>query len=298
MQKYSTRDFDRDFPTADVCLEWLFQQRWSDGVVCEKCQVVTPHYRIAKRPCYSCEHCGNHVYPMAGTIFEGTRFSHLRLWFKAVAYMAVTRCGISSRQLSRDLGVGVKTGWRMFHQIRKVLVEDEGQLDGTIEVDETYMGGKFKNMHKAKREQIQGRGVAGKVPVFGMVERQGAVRAKVVPTTDAGTLIPEIRASVSKGSAIISDGMASYNDLGMLGYRHDVVPHSQGIYVTGQDIHTNTMEGFWSQLKRSIDGSYHHVTTRHLQKYVDEYSFRYSHRNDDQNMFWLMMERVISQASR
>ena len=137
MQKYSTRDFDRDFPTDDACLEFLFKSRWADGANCEKCQTITPHYRITGRPCYSCEHCGSHVYPMAGTIFEGTRFSNLRLWFKAVAYMAITRCGISSRQLSRDLGIGVKTGWRMFHQIRKVLSDDGAILEGDVEVDGT-----------------------------------------------------------------------------------------------------------------------------------------------------------------
>ena len=121
MQKYSTRDFERDFPTDDACLEWLLKNRWPNGVFCEKCQRKTGHYRIKSRPVYSCEFCRNQVYPMAGTIFEGTRFGHLKLWFKAVAYMAVTRCGISSRQLSRDLGVTVKTGWRMFHQIPESL---------------------------------------------------------------------------------------------------------------------------------------------------------------------------------
>ena len=296
MEKYTTRDFERDFPTDDACLEWLLNNRWPDGVLCEKCQHVTPHYRISGRPCFSCDRCGSHVYPMAGTIFEGTRFGHLRLWFKAVAYMAVTRCGISSRQLSRDLGVTVKTGWRMFHQIRKVLAENDGALGGNVEIDETFFGGKAANMHKAKREKIGGRGTAGKTVVFGMVERNGRVRAKVVPNTDARTLIPEIRATVPVGTAIVSDGMASYNDLERLGYQHDVVPHSQGVYVLGKDIHTNTIEGFWSQLKRSIDGTYHHVTPQHLQKYVDEYGFRYSHRNDEQAMFKTMMERVVRQA--
>ena len=152
-------------------------------------------------------------------------------------------------------------------------------------------------MHRAKREQIVGRGVTGKTPVFGMVERKGRVRAKVVDRTDAKTLIPEIWESVDEDAVIITDGMASYRNLGRLGYQHDVVPHSEGIYVIGKNIHTNSVEGFWSQLKRSIDGSYHHVTTHHLQKYVDEYAFRYSHRNDEQNMFWTMMGRVISQAS-
>lgn len=191
MEKYTTRDFDRDFPTDDACLQWLLSNRWPDGVTCEKCERVTPHYRISGRACYSCDRCGSHVYPMAGTIFEGTRFGHLRLWFKAVAYMAVTRCGIPSRQLSRDLGVTVKTGWRMFHQIRKVLVDDGGPLNGDIEVDETYFGGKAKNMHKAKRKKLGGRGTASKTAVFGMVERNGRVRAKVISNVDGRTLVPD-----------------------------------------------------------------------------------------------------------
>ena len=125
LQKYTTRDFDRDFPNNDACLDFLFRARWADGVYCSKCERSTSHFRIKERPCYSCEHCGSHVYPMAGTIFEGTRFDNLRLWFKAIAYMAVTRCGISSRQLSRDVGVGVKTGWRMFTRIREALGDGE-----------------------------------------------------------------------------------------------------------------------------------------------------------------------------
>ena len=289
MQKYSTRDFDRDFPTDDACLEFLFKSRWPDGANCEKCQTITPHYRITGRPCYSCEHCGSHVYPMAGTIFEGTRFTHLRLWFKAVAYMAVTRCGISSRQLSRDLGVGVKTGWRMFHQIRKALSDDGAILEGAVEIDETYIGG--------RRSGKRGRGAEEKTIVMGMVERGGKAKAKVIPDVKARTLVPEIQSSVPVGTAVLTDDLLSYRRLSSLGYQHDVVPHSRGVYVVGKDIHTNSVEGFWSQLKRSIDGSYHHVTTHHLQKHVDEYSFRYSHRNDEQNMFWTMMDRVISQAS-
>ena len=289
MDKYNTRDFDRDFPNDDACLEFLFQQRWPKGVTCAKCQKVTAHYRLAGRPCYSCECCGSHVYPMAGTIFQDTRFSHLRLWFKAVAYMAVTRCGISSRQLSRDIGVTVKTGWRMFHQIRKVLTNDGAALHGDVEVDETYIGG--------KRHGKRGRGAEGKTIVMGLVERGGRAKAKVVPDVKARTLLPEIQTQVPISSAVISDDLPSYRRLSQLGYVHDVVPHSLGIYVLGKDIHTNSVEGFWSQLKRSIDGSYHHVTAKHLQRYVDEYSFRYSHRKDERNMFWSMMDRVIAQAA-
>ena len=206
MDKYTTRDFDRDFPTDDACLEWLFKNRWPDGMVCAKCQKVTPHYRITERPCYSCDRCGNHVYPMAGTIFAGTRFSHLRLWFKAVAYMAVTRCGISSRQLSRDLGVGVKTGWRMFHQIRKALSDDDAILEGDVEVDETYIGG--------RRPGKRGRGAEGKTIIMGMVERGGKAKAKVVPDVKARTLVPEIQATVPSGTAIITDDLPIYRATG------------------------------------------------------------------------------------
>ncbi len=285
MNKYTTKDFDRDFPTDDACLEWLFRNRWPDGLTCEKCEKVTKHYRIGGRPCYSCEFCGNHVFPMAGTIFEGTRFKNLRLWFKAVAYMSVTRCGISSRQLSRDIRVGVKTGWRMFTQIRKVLHAEGSALSGSVEVDETYIGG--------KRHGKRGRGAEGKTIVMGMVERGGRVKAQVVADVKATTLVPQIQANIPVGSTVYTDDLHSYDRLRQLGYDHRSVAHSKGIYVLGKDIHTNAVEGFWSQLKRSIDGTYHHVTPKHLQGYVDEYGFRYSHRHDTEPMFKTMLGQVV-----
>ena len=177
----------------------------------------------------------------------------------------------------------------MFHQIRKALSDDGAILEGDVEVDETYIGGR----HPGKR----GRGAEGKTIVMGLVERGGKAKAKVIPDVKARTLLPEIQATVPTGTAVITDDLRSYRRLSDLGYRHDVVPHSKGIYVLGNDIHTNSVEGFWSQLKRSIDGTYHHVTPQHLQKYVDEYAFRYSHRKDERNMFWTMMERVIAMAS-
>lgn len=290
MEKYSTKDFDRDFPTDDACLEWLLNNRYPDGVYCPKCQKVTKHYRIQGRPCYSCETCGSHVYPMAGTIFEDTKFDHLRLWLKAVAYMAVTRCGISSRQLSRDLGVTVKTGYRMWYQIRTALSENDGtKLTGKVEADETYIGGK----NQGKR----GRGSENKTVVFGMVERDGRVKAVVVPDVKAKTLLSEIEAHVAKDATVYTDDLLSYNNLDKIGFDHKTVAHSQHVYVTAGDIHTNSIEGFWSQLKRSIDGTYHHVTAEHLQDYVDEYSFRYSHRKDDQSMFKTMLSQVVLHAS-
>lgn len=289
MKKYSTKDFEKDFPDDDACLEWLFKARYPKGAKCIKCDKVTNHYRIKDRPCYSCEFCGNHIYPMAGTIFEDTRFDHLRLWFKAVAYMAVTRCGISSRQLSRDLGVTVKTGYRMWKQIRSVLSEGNGSMfSGKVEIDETYVGGK----KRGKR----GRGSENKTVVFGMVEREGRARGIVVPDVKAKTLVPQIEANVTKDTIIYTDDHLSYNRLASLGYDHKTVAHSKRVYVSGKDIHTNSIEGFWSQLKRSINGTYHHVTAEHLQEYVDEYSFRYSHRNGTEPMFKTMLGQAVKHS--
>ena len=129
MEKYSTADFEKDFPTDDACLDWLFNARWPDGAGCGKCQKVTPHYRIQGRPCYSCEFCGEQTYPMSGTIFQDSHLP-LRLWFKALGQMAVTRCGISARQLARDLGIRPNTALRMWKQIRSILVDGNKTLLG------------------------------------------------------------------------------------------------------------------------------------------------------------------------
>ena len=296
MHKYSTRDFDRDFPDDNACLAWLFETRWPEGVNCQICGKVTHHYRIAGRPCYSCQFCGSQVYPMAGTIFADSKLP-LRLWFKAFGYMAVTRCGVSARQLGRDLGLRPNTALRMWKQIRSILSEDEGQLSGEVEVDETYIGGKDKNRHANKRGGVRGRGATGKAIVMGMVERNGRVRAIVVPDVQAATLLPKIRRTVLRDAILYTDDLLSYKRVGQDGYDHRTVAHSEGVYVTGGDIHTNTIEGFWSQLKRSINGTYHHVTAGHLQGYLDEYAFRYSHRNDEQPMFWTMLGQVAKRAS-
>jgi len=288
MQKYTTKNFERDFPDDDACLEYLFKDRYPKGVYCLVCKKKTGHYRIKGRPCYSCEFCGSHVYPMAGTIFQDTRFDHLRLWFKAIAYMSVTRCGISSRQLSRDLGVTVKTGHRMWKQIRKIFAEDV-KFAGKVEVDETYIGGKAKGK--------RGRGAANKTVVLGIVERKSKAKGIIVSDVKAKTLIPIVKDSVDKGSVVYTDDLPSYNSLDEVGYEHKTIAHSQKVYVAG-DIHTNNVEGFWSQLKRSINGTYHHVSAKHMQGYIDEYSFRYNHRNDETSMFWTMLRQVARHASQ
>jgi transposase-like protein len=292
MVKYTRQDFEREFPTDDACLEWLKNYLYPNGIFCEKCERVTKHHKVASRKSYSCDYCGHHVHPTADTIYHKSS-TPLRLWFLAIYIMASTRCGISAKQLERELGVTYKTAWRMFKQIRSMLSEDGGDpLAGKVEVDETFVGGKAKNMHASKRaEKIQGRGAVGKVPVVGAVQRGGRVVAKTAENVRAETLLPFIREHVMPESTIFTDEHAGYGEVESSGYGHKRVHHSAKVYVIG-DAHTNTMEGFWSLVKRGIGGVYHNVSAKYLQTYFDEYSFRYNRRNDTQPMFRSFLSQI------
>ena len=282
MQRYTIRDFEREFPNDDACLEWLREFLYPEGIFCKKCEKVTKHHKVASRKSFSCDACGHHVHPTADTIYHKSSTS-LRLWFYATYLMASTRCGISAKQLERELGVTYKTAWRMFKQVRSMLEESDIPLSGEVEVDETYVGG--------KRKGTRGRGAAGKTIVAGAVERKGRVRAKVVPNVQAATLVPFIEARVLSESTVVSDELGSYNRLSSKGYNHRRIYHAAKIYVDG-DVHTNTIDGFWSLLKRGPAGVYHAVGADYLQHYVDEYSFRYNHRNDVQPMSKTFLRQV------
>src|SRR6266516_3717963 len=157
--RYSFMDFNGEFPDDATCLEWLVGFLYSDGIWCPKCDRVTKHHRVKSRPAYSCQFCGHYEYPMAGTIFQNSATS-LTLWFYGIYLMASTRCGISAKQLERELGVTYKTAWRMFKHIRSMFnQENDPMLNGTVEMDEVYIGGEAKFMHQADRERrITGRG--------------------------------------------------------------------------------------------------------------------------------------------
>lgn len=287
MERYSIRDFERDFPTDEACLEWLREYLYPNGIFCKNCNAVTKHHRVKTRPSYSCQRCGRHEHPTAGTIFHRSR-TPLRLWFRAIFLMAQTRCGISAKAIERDLGVTYKTAWRMFHEIRALLCEDVTDLDGTVEVDETYVGGKPRNPIYGNRSRSVRDAMAKKVMVVGMVERGGRVRAVVNPP---GPIAGNVVEHVLPSAMVFTDESPVYKRLTGEGYLHRRVHHTKKIYVFG-DVHTNTIEGFWSLVKRSISGTYHNVSEKYLQMYLDEFGFRYNHRMDVQPMFQTFLRQI------
>ncbi len=241
MLPYTIHDFNRNFPTDDACLEALMRNVYPDGIDCRKCGEVRPHHRLKRRKAYSCDYCGTHVYPLAGTIFAKSRTS-LKSWFYAMYLVASTRCGISAAQLQREVGTTYKTAWRMFFQIRTLLAEPIGNLSGGVEVDKSFFGGKEKNKHKSKRQHL-GTGGVGKTAVLGILERKGRIVATVVPNTRAATLIPHVLKKVLPKSTVYTDEYGSYNLLEREGFEHKRVYRSQDVYVEG-DAHVNTLEGF------------------------------------------------------
>ncbi len=284
MKTYTIKDFEKQFPNDDACLEFLKKERWPKGVYCDKCQKVTPHYRIPSRKVYSCQFCGSHISPTAGTIFHKSG-TPLRTWFHGIFLMASTKTGISAKQLQRETGVTYKTAWRMFGQIRKLMAEDINPLSGQVEVDETYIGG--------KRTGKRGRGAEGKTAVMGMVERNGNAIAKVVPDVKSATLLPMIEKRVARENKTIvfTDEFPSYNKVERLGYAHEIVQHAAKQYVRGI-AHVNTIESLWSTIKRGIDGVNHSVSPLYLQSYLDAYVYRYNHRKDETPMFLNLLGRV------
>src|ERR1700726_1270500 len=293
-------DFFKRFPDDEACLEHLKEKRYPGGVTfCAKCGQERKHYRVTGRPAYACDHCGHHIYPLAGTIFQKTSTS-LTTWFYAMYLMGSTRCGISAKQIQRETGVTYKTAWRMFKQIRSLLSDGDLRLEGpTVEVDETYVGG--------VRKYGRGRPMRGdktKTPVVAVVQRHGKVLARIIPDASEQTLSGIIKKHVVPESVIYTDEWTGYGRIPFLrdengkslGFRHRKINHSKGEYVY-KDIHTNSVEGFWMLVKTGIRGVYHSVSPKHLQTYLDEYTFRYNRRHEGNQQFNAILERVFERAS-
>ncbi len=295
---YSVTEFLRDFPDDAACLEHLWRTRHApDGehAECPKCQEVKPFKRYAtkqQRQSWTCTACGHHLHPTAGTIFHRSSTS-LRLWFHAMYLMTSTRCGISAKQLERELGVHYKTAWRMFNKIRNGLMWDEEEFDqlaGDVEIDETAWGGRPR--YKLKTHEDRVAHAESKATILGMVERGGKVRLRVIPSRRGPALSREVRFNVDPSSLIITDDWPAYKPLRRDYLNHQVINHSAGSYVVG-DIHTNTIEGFFGNLKTGMRGTYKKVSKKWLQSYLDEYAWRYNQRfRGERSMFHLLLDRA------
>ncbi len=298
-------EFMKTYPDDAACLEYLWRTRYAteDGshAHCPQCEEVREfkHYNgKQQRQAWTCVTCGHYLYPTAGTIFHKSSTA-LHLWFYAMYIMASTRCGVSAKQLERELGVTYKTAWRMFTLIRnQLMVQDDVILTGSVEADETYVGGArrggpVKN-HRGPGPGL-GHGRGGrtrdqKVPVFGMVERKGRVRAYPVADVSSANLVGGIRKHVQPNAIVYTDSFPGYRPMKHEMFDHRQINHTAGVYVSG-DIHTQTIEGFWSLVKRGISGSHHAVSKKWLQGYLNEYVWRYNHRDDPRSMFELLLLR-------
>lgn len=262
-------EFQEKFSSEQVCLQYLEEMRWPQERYCPHCG-STKTYKFSSGKLFKCGDCRKQFTAKIGTIFSDSKVP-LSKWFMAIYLSTSLKKGISSMQLSRYIGVTQKTAWFMLQRIRYALEQTGGDdlLQDIVEVDETYVGG--------KRQGKRGRGAEGKTPVVGAAQRQGKVVAKAVSNTKTTTVRQVIRDNVKIGSRIVTDEYRSYNKTTNDGYEHSRINHSAKQYVDG-DIHINTIEGFWSHLKRGIDGVYHHVSPKHLQKYCSEYEYRYNTR--------------------
>jgi transposase-like protein len=268
----------RYFSDVDVCTDYFARVRWPDGPVCPRCGCKEYSYLTTRR-LWKCKNkeCRKQYSVKVGTIFEDSPLP-LTKWLPAVWLATNSKNGISSHELARALGVTQKSAWFMLHRIRLAMqTKTFLRLSGEVEVDETFIGGKARNMHKSKRvsKGIKGTGASGKTPVMGMLERDGRVKAEVVPDIKAKTLHPRIKESVANGSAVYTDALNSYNGLGVR-FSHRTVDHAER-YVDGR-VHTNGLENFWSLLKRGLNGTYVSVEPFHLFRYLDERVFTFNER--------------------
>lgn len=271
------------FHDAKAARQHLEAIRWPNGPVCPHCGAMERMSKLngkAHRPgVYNCGHCRSQYTVTVGTVFERSKIG-LDKWLLAAAYMASSKKGISSKQIERMLGVTYKTAWFMTHRLREAMKQPGGVLGGggkTVEADETYVGGKEKNKHASKRDG-KNIGGMGKQMVFSLVERGGQVRSFHLPSVNAQNLRPVLNAQLDAANTrLMTDGEGQYRILAPMFQSHESVNHGAGEYVRGE-AHTNTVEGFFSILKRGIIGTFHHVSPQHLQRYVTEFDFRYNHR--------------------
>lgn len=280
------------FADQQNAIDFISALRWPGGVSCPHCQNKEPYF-LATRKIWKCKSCSKQFSVKVGTIFEDSALG-LDKWLAAIWMIANAKNGISSYEIHRSLGVTQKSGWFMLHRIRLAMQNGSfDKLSGHVEVDETYVGGKVKNMHKGKVEERekQGRGAVGKAIVVGLLERNGQVRTKVVKKAKKKDLHNLIRENVEEGTNLYTDAFKSYDGL-TAEYIHETVDHATE-YVRG-NVHTNGIENFWSLFKRALRGTYVNCDPDHLFRYLDEQTFRFNNRKTTDGIRFLLVLNMVT----
>jgi transposase-like protein len=284
------------FPDQETCINHLEALRWHGKPQCPYCKSEQSSKRVGTSR-HQCNGCNSTYSVLVGTIFESTKLE-LPKWFLAISLILNAKKGLSSRQLGRDLGINRNTAWYLQMRIRKAMQEgdDSDLFKGIVEIDETYIGGAKANHSKAKRQArrdngLQITGMQDKQAVIGLLERAGRIKLQVLEKAHGKTIKPIIEQTVSKDASLVTDGFGGYAGLDKTYKEHQVLNKEKEEYVRGE-YHTNTLEGFWTLLKRGIYGQYHKVSIRHLQEYLNEFTFKYNHRDNKSN-FDLLLNRSL-----